>query len=295
MTLASKIVRALVLTGFGINCDYETQDALTSAGAETDRIHINQLIDQARRGEGLSNYHILAVDGGFSWADDHGAGVLLGLKLRSHLGEQIQDFIAAGKLIIGICNGFQALVNMGLLPAFDGDYRKRTVALTANDCGNFRDDWVYLGVDPETQCVFTKGLKAIELPIRHGEGKFYAPPEVLDRLRQSGQVVLRYCRPEHHEDPDLRGQAEQYLGQAQGLFPFNPNGSLDDIAGICDPTGRIFGLMPHPEAFHHLTNHPAWTRLVEQRKRRGLPPPDWEGDGLKIFRNAVRFAQEHLL
>jgi len=295
MTLASKRVRALVLTGFGINCDYETQDALNAAGAEADRIHINQLIDQARRGEGLSNYHILAVDGGFSWADDHGAGVLLGLKLRSHLGEQIQEFITAGKLIIGICNGFQALVNMGLLPGFDGDYRKRTVALTANDCGNFRDDWVYLGVDPETRCVFTKGLQAIELPIRHGEGKFYAPPEVLDRLRQSGQVVLRYCRPGHHPDPDLKGQAEQHLVQAQGLFPFNPNGSLDDIAGICDPTGRIFGLMPHPEAFHHLTNHPAWTRAVEQRKRRGLPPPDWAGDGLKIFRNAVRFAQEHLL
>jgi len=294
MTLVSKRVRALVLTGFGINCDYETQYALNLAGAEADRVHINQLIDQARRGRGLGDYHILAVDGGFSWADDHGAGVLLGLKLKCRLGEQIQEFIAAGKLIIGICNGFQALVNMGLLPGFDGDYQKRTVALTANDCGNFRDDWVYLGVDPASKCVFTKGLETIDLPIRHGEGKFYAPPEVLDRLGDSGQVVLRYCRPEQQGGRDLRDQAGPHYRPAQGLFPFNPNGSLDDIAGICDPTGRVFGLMPHPEAFHHLTNHPDWPGLVEQRKRRGLPL-DWEGHGLKIFRNAVRFAQEHLL
>lgn len=273
-------VKALVLTGFGINCDYETEYALNKAGAAAKRVHINQLIEWSRHDQPLNRYHILAVDGGFSWADDHGAGVLLGLKLRSHLGGQIRDFISAGKLIIGICNGFQALVNMGLLPGFDRDYQARSVALTSNDCGNFRDAWVHLAVDPDTKCVFTRGIETIDLPIRHAEGKFYAPAEVIKRLRGSGQVVLRYARPDH--TPARQG------------FPYNPNGSLDDIAGICDETGRIFGLMPHPEAFHHLTNHPDWTRTIEAKKRQGILVADWEGEGLKILRNAVKFVDENL-
>lgn len=293
-------VRALVLTGFGINCDNETQYALTRAGASADRIHINRLIELSRQGRGLADYQILAVDGGFSWADDHGAGVLLGVKLNSRLGDQIQGFIEAGKLIIGICNGFQALVNMGLLPGFDGDYRTRSVALAANDCGNFRDDWVHLSVDPGSKCVFTRGIESIDLPIRHGEGKFFAPPELIERLRASGQVAMRYAKPDYTPEEAIR----RYRGSpsrspeyhpAQGAFPYNPNGSLDDIAGICDGTGRIFGLMPHPEGFHHRINHPDWGRLQEQRRRKGLPPLDGEGDGLKIFQNAVNFVRENLL
>ena len=281
MSEQDKKVRALVLTGFGINCDSETQYAMSKAGAQADRIHINRLIEECRDGSGLDDYHLLAIDGGFSWADDHGAGVLLGLKLRSHIGRQIEEFIAEGKLVIGICNGFQAMVNMGLLPGFEGDYRARTVALTANDCGNFRDDWVCLAVDPGTRCVFTKGLETIDLPIRHGEGKFYAPPETIKRLKDSGQVVLRYARPDYEP--------------AQREFPYNPNGSLDDIAGICDETGRVFGLMPHPEAFHHLTCHPDWTRTTDKIRRQGLGHSDWEGHGIKILRNAVRYAEETLL
>ncbi|MBU2552151.1 MAG: phosphoribosylformylglycinamidine synthase subunit PurQ, partial [Proteobacteria bacterium] len=178
-------------------------------------------------------------------------------------------------------NGFQALVNMGLLPGMNRDYRARTVALTANDCGNFRDDWVHLAVDPGTSCIFTKGLDRLELPVRHGEGKFYAPPEVIERLQKRGQVALRYAGPDFEP--------------ARGVFPYNPNGSLDDIAGVCDETGRVFGLMPHPEAFHHLTRHPQWTRLLDIEQRRTMSPADWEGRGLRIFRNAVEYVRENLL
>ncbi|MBW2087308.1 MAG: phosphoribosylformylglycinamidine synthase subunit PurQ [Deltaproteobacteria bacterium] len=253
-----KKARALVLSGFGINCDLETEYALRCAGAEAERVHVNELISLCRQGPGLASYHILVLDGGFSWADDHGAGVLLGLKLRSHLGDHLEEFITAGKLIFGICNGFQALVNMGLLPGMDGDYQTRTVALTANDCGNFRNDWVCLVADPGSRCVFTRSLTRIDLPIRHAEGKFYASSETIHRLKDSGQVALRYATPDYEP--------------AQGAFPYNPNGSLDDIAGICDETGRIFGLMPHPEAFHHLSNHPDWTRTLDRMRRSGQTP-----------------------
>ncbi len=286
-------VKTLVVTGFGINCDNETQYAFNRAGSSADRVHINQLIEDGRQGRGLKDYHVLAVDGGFSWADDHGAGVLLSLKLKSHLGAQIEEFIADGKLIIGICNGFQALVNMGLLPGFGGDYQTRSVALTANECGNFRDDWVRMIGDPASPCVFTRGIEEIDLPIRHGEGKFVAPAEVLDRLRSGGQVALRYAKPAY--EADRRDDRPAPYVAAGGEYPHNPNGSLDDIAGICDETGRIFGLMPHPEGFHHLTNHPDWTRRQDMRRRKGLPLLDWEGGGMKIFHNAVDYVAENLL
>lgn len=288
-------VKALVLTGFGINCDYETQYACRQVGAEADIIHINELIDLSRTRQGLSQYHIFVVDGGFAWADDHGAGVLLGLKIKSHLGAQIDEFIADGKLIIGICNGFQALVNMGLLPGFDNDYHTRAVALAANE-RNYRDQWVNLVANQESPCIFTKGIEQIDLPIRHGEGKFFAPQNVIDRLEANGQIVLRYAKP--LPEP-RRGQPHVYpkptYAPARGEYPFNPNGSLDDIAGICDETGRVFGLMPHPEGYHHLTSHPDWTRLVDHRKRWDKPLPDSRGDGLKVFTNAVDYVIQHLL
>jgi len=274
-------VRVLVLTGFGINCDYETQYAFSQAGARADRVHINELIEAGRSADCLAPYHIFVVDGGFSWADDHGAGVLLGLKLNSHLGDRLANFIEAGKLIIGICNGFQALVNMGLLPGFDGDYQTRSVALIPNDCGNFRDQWVRLKADPGSRCVFTRGIDRLELPVRHGEGKFFTSPEIIDRLKANGQMALRYAGPDFEP--------------AGGVFPDNPNGSLDDIAGICDETGRVFGLMPHPEAFHHLTNHPDWTRTLDSLKRRGQTPSSLDGQGLQILKNAVRYVEDNLL
>jgi len=275
-------VRALVITGYGLNCDYETNHALTLAGAESDRIHINELIlgDHSESMVKLETYHILVVGGGFSWADDHGAGVLLASKLKFNLGEQIERFVAQGKLIIGICNGFQAIVNFGLLPGFDGNYNERTVAIIHNDSGNFIDAWVNLKVNHRSPCVFTKGIDLIPLPVRHGEGKFYAPEKDIRRLIERNQVVMQYA--------DETGKT------ADGRWPVNPNGSLRDIAGICDPTGRIFGLMPHPEAFNHWSNHPDWTRMRETLRRKGKRVEDRESTGVRIFRNAVNYIRKEI-
>lgn len=270
-------VKALVPTGYGLNCDYETDFILKLAGAESHRVHINDVIQAEKNGGGtrLGTYHILVLGGGFSWADDHGAGVVLASKLRFNLGKEIERFIGQGKLIIGICNGFQTLVNLGLLPALDGNDRKRRIAITYNDSGNFIDAWVHLKVNPDTPCIFTRGIDSIDLPVRHGEGKFYAQGDDLDRLMQNNQVVIQYA--------DEKGDP------ADGHWPQNPNGSLRDIAGICDPTGRVFGLMPHPEGFNHPTNHPNWSWRKEQRIRGGENPLDPEGAGVKIFRNAVDY------
>jgi len=272
--------KALVLTGYGLNCDYETDYALKLAGAQSERIHINELIATETAGTKISieDYHILVLGGGFSWADDHGAGVLMASKLRQHLGDQIEQFIEDGKLIFGICNGFQCLVNLGLLPAFEYHYNKRWLALTYNDSGNFIDTWINLKINSESPCVFTKGMASIELPVRHGEGKLYAADEDVDRLFVNNQVVLQY--------------ADENGDEARGQWPFNPNGSLKDIAGICDPSGRIFGLMPHPEAFNHYTNHPDWTRKKEAMSRQGNFKIAEEGEGIRIFRNAVEYVKD---
>ena len=270
-------VKALVLTGYGLNCDYETDFCLNLAGAKSQRVHINELIGDGNTGAkpNLRDYHIFVFGGGFSWADDHGAGVLMASKLKHHLGKQIEHFIEDGKLIIGICNGFQALVNLGLLPCYEDKYRERRVALTYNDSGNFIDAWVNLKVNHESPCIFTKGLSNLELPVRHGEGKFYAEAEDIDRLFNNNQVVLQYA--------DGKGE------EAHGQWPLNPNGSLRDIAGVCDFSGRIFGIMPHPEAFNHFTNHPDWTRKKEAFMRQGKAITSEEGDGVTIFRNAVEY------
>jgi phosphoribosylformylglycinamidine synthase I len=253
---------------------------LKLAGAQSERIHINELIatETADTKISLEDYHILVFGGGFSWADDHGAGVLMASKLRQHLGDQIEQFIEDGKLIFGICNGFQCLVNLGLLPAFEYQYNKRCIALTCNDSGNFIDTWINLKINSESPCVFTKGMASIELPVRHGEGKLYAADEDIDRLFVNNQVVLQY--------------ADENGDEARSQWPFNPNGSLKDIAGICDPSGRIFGLMPHPEAFNHYTNHPDWTRKKEVMSRQGNFKIAEEGEGIRIFRNAVEYIKD---
>ena len=272
-----KQVKAMVLTGYGLNCDNETDFSLRLAGADSRKVHINELIENAGKDPEnvLQGYGILVFGGGFSWADDHGAGVLMASKIRRHLGEQIASFVAAGNLILGICNGFQALVNLGLLPGFNRKYQERQVALTYNDSGNFIDTWVKLKINSESPCVFTKGMSAAEFPVRHGEGKFYAAGDTIDQLFKNRQVVLQYA--------DESGEP------AQGKSPFNPNGSLKDIAGICDPTGRIFGLMPHPEAYNHYTNHPDWHRQKLLLAKEGQNIETREGLGITLFRNAVNY------
>jgi len=256
--------KVLVLTGYGINCDYETQHAFNLVGADAKRVHINDIIDKI---ENLENYQILALPGGFSFGDDISSGKVLANKIKFNIIDQLQKFINNGKLIIGICNGFQSMVKLGILPAIDRNYKKQTVTLTFNDSGRFEDRWVYLKANPNSKCVFTKNMDMIYLPVRHGEGKFATTQENLQRLKKNSHVVFQYV--------DDKGNL--------GKYPWNPNGSLENIAGICDETGRIFGLMPHPEAFLYKTNHPRWTREKLED----------EGMGVKVFRNAVEFIKEN--
>ena len=265
-------ISVCVLTGYGLNCDHETAHAFKLAGARARRVHINALIDGT---ETLDEFQMLAFIGGFSWADDHGAGVIQAVRMKTNIGEQILDFVQRGNLVIAICNGFQTLVNLGLLPGFDGDYRTRSVAVTYNDCGRFRDDWVHLRVNADSPCVFTRGFEHLEFPIRHGEGKFFAAPEVMEKLAAGGQIVLQYAASDGRP--------------AEGRFPANPNGSIADVAGICDSTGRVFGLMPHPEAYNHPTNHPDWTR------HKAIAPESWKTQtneltpGVRLLKNGVDF------
>ncbi len=258
--------KVLILTGYGINCDIETKHAFDLAGAQAGRIHLTDLLNGKVK---LADYHILALPGGFSFGDDIASGKVLANMIKYNLGDQLQEFIEEGKLIIGICNGFQAMVKMGILPAFDGDYSRQDVTLTFNDSGRFEDRWVHLNANTFSKCVFTRWIKNIYLPVRHGEGKFMVKnPQVLERLKKNNHIVFQYV--------DIDGTPAGY--------PENPNGSIDNIAAICDGTGRIFGMMPHPEAFQHKTNHPAWTREE-------LPE---EGAGMAIFRNAVDYAKKNL-
>ena len=262
--------RALILTGYGINCDRETAFAFEACGAEAVRVHVNDLIDGHDR---LSNYQILSFPGGFSYGDDISSGKVLANKVKTHLQDTVAGFVEAGGLVIGICNGFQVMVKYGLLGAAAGAGREQVATLTTNDSSRYEDRWVQLEAEGD-RCIFTRGVQRLYLPVAHGEGKFFADRETLEALEKAGCVVLRYG--------DGQG------GPARSLFPWNPNGSLNDIAGICDPTGRVFGMMPHPERHLHLTNHPRWTQIKDRALREGNPLPR-EGDGMQIFRNAVEY------
>lgn len=272
-----KKVRSIVISGNGTNCEVETAQACRLAGSdEVDIVHISDLIYGIKR---LDDYHFLNLAGGFLDGDDLGAAQAGANRFRyatvkgtgERLLEQLLGFIKAGKLVLGVCNGFQLMVKLGLLPGFDGRYTQPEVTLTYNDSGRFEDRWTYLRVNRNSPCVFTDDLDHFYLPVRHGEGKFITrDASVLERLHAEGLVVLQYTQAESDE-PTME-------------YPYNPNGSTDAIAGVCDPTGRLFGLMPHPEAYLHYTNHPRWTREK-------LPE---EGQGLALFKSAVHFIRKHL-
>jgi phosphoribosylformylglycinamidine synthase I len=249
--------RVLVLRAPGTNCDEEAAFAWQMAGAEAETWHVGRVVEHP---EGLDSFQILTLPGGFSYGDDLGSGKILATRLGTVLGDPLRRFLDRGGLVLGICNGFQVLVKAGLLPGASS--RVGPATLTFNDSGHFEARWVRLiptpGLTP-----FLDDDQPIELPVAHGEGKFVlAETEGLARLEAAGQVVLRYADAEGRPTLD---------------HPANPNGSPGAVAGLCDPTGRIFGLMPHPERFVDPLHHPRWTR-------RGLVG---EADGLRIFRNAV--------
>lgn len=274
----SNNVRVAVLFGFGINCDRETAAVFDMVGGTSERLHVNNLVQGNRS---LEEFDILAVPGGFSFGDHLGSGRLLGNRLRFALRDQLQKFVISGKPIIGICNGFQALVKTGLLPgpesaSLEPDLIQRA-SLTLNNTGRYEDRWVTLEFDSESPCIWTKGIQRIECPVRHGEGRFVMPTDAdLDRLSSNHQLTVRYVDP----------LTESGSGLSDDLLPFplSPNGSMRNIAGICDPTGLVFGLMPHPEAFYTMWLHPEHTSM-------NLEDDQWEGSGLQIFRNAVEYVR----
>ncbi|MDD4952180.1 MAG: phosphoribosylformylglycinamidine synthase subunit PurQ, partial [Desulfovibrionaceae bacterium] len=245
-------VNALVITGYGTNCEQESAHAVRQSGA--DSVKIVYFSDLAAEKADIRNYNYLIFPGGFLDGDELGAAQAAALRWRhartlsnEPLLDQLTAFLDAGGLILGICNGFQLLVKLGLLPASTGEYFTREVSLSHNDSARFEDRWVHLRVNPDSNCVFTKGLDALYLPVRHGEGKIIPKDDqTLDKLVKKQLIALQYADPETLEPTQK--------------YPYNPNGSPLGIAGLSDPTGRILGLMPHPEAFNHRTNHPGWTR-----------------------------------
>ena len=251
-------VKTLIIRAPGTNCDTETAFAFEQAGAEASLMHVNRLIRGEQR---LSNYQIMVIPGGFTYGDDIAAGKVLANELRLKLGEDIPRFVEDGGLILGICNGFQVMVKAGILPRpVNGS--PPLLTLMTNDSGKFECRWVHLRVNKKSPCVFIQGIDSLYLPVAHAEGKIVADPKVLPEL----DVVLYYT--------------DEY-GNSQVGYPYNPNGSVGNIAGIGDTSGRIFALMPHPERHIRGTQHPQWTRLGAKE----------HGDGFQIFLNAVKWAK----
>jgi len=261
--------RVLILRAPGTNCDQETAFAFQTAGGKPDVVHLNRLLENPRL---AADYQILAIPGGFSYGDDISAGRIFGNQIRHHLRDCLAQFKAAGKLIIGICNGLQILVKSGVLLPDRAD--EPIATLTLNESGKFEDRWIYLRVVSD-KCVFLRGIEQMYLPIAHAEGKFVARDEAtLKRLDAAGQLVLRYAAGPEIQNSEFRIQNSD----VPLPYPANPNGAQLNVAGLCDETGRVFGLMPHPERHIDPTHHPRWTR--EKRER---------GDGLAVFENAVRY------
>jgi len=245
--------RTLIIRSAGTNCDVELTHAFQLAGSDTEAIHLNALVDSP---DTLDRFDLIGLPGGFSFGDDISAGRILANRLKHRLLPALRRYVAAGKPIIGICNGFQVLIKMGLLPDFDPTSDAppaQTATLADNTLPRFVDRWVNLHAEPASQCIWTQGIDELPLPIAHGEGRFVASDETLDRLEANGQVALRYAGD-------------------------NPNGSMRDIAGVCDASGVVFGLMPHPERFTHPRNHPDFPGVGD------------EAIGLRLFQNAVEHA-----
>lgn len=276
--------RVLVLRTAGINCDEETALAFRLAGGQVETLHVGLFLRRERR---LDEFHILAVPGGFSYGDDLGAGTVLANQLRSHLASELDAFVASGRLVIGICNGFQVLVRLGLLPGWGGE---KAISLVENTSGKFEDRWVHLRVETD-RCPFLRrdarrasGPVILRLPVAHKEGRFLVRgPEALERLREGDQIALRYVDPE----AGCEGGARSY--------PQNPNGSVEAIAGIINPQGNVFGLMPHPERHRRRLHDPLWTRRRAEIARGSIDDEERGGDGFCFFENAVAYTRAQWL
>ena len=265
--------KILVMSGYGINCETETAHAFEKAGGLPEIVHINDII---RRKKNLVDYDIIVFPGGFSYGDDTGSGNAFANKLKNNLWEDIMEFINSGKLILGVCNGFQIMVSLGLFSLSGTEYGRRTAALLANTQDRYECRWVNIRHD-NSRCVFTKGIGITHVPVAHGEGRFHCDDATLKKLKENNQIVFTYC--------DAAG------GDAKG-FPENPNGSLENIAAICDTSGRIMGMMPHPERGLYAASEPEFHLKKELAKRKGIVLNEINEINFMIFRNAVEFARK---
>jgi phosphoribosylformylglycinamidine synthase len=262
--MSTALPRAVILSGHGLNCEDETAEAFAVAGARPEIVHVDDLAAAPWK---LDDAQLAAVPGGFSYGDDFGAGVALGARLRVKLGDHLARFVARGGLLAGLCNGCQVLVALGLV-----GHGRDSVTVAPNAVGSYQCRWVTLKV-AAPHSPWLAGIDTLHVPVAHGEGQFVLAPGEVARLSADGMVAVRYTGPDG--------------APAAGAFPANPNGSPDDIAGITDATGRVIAMMPHPERalrFHH---RPDWTAIADELRRAGRPIPEW-GDGLQVFRNAVR-------
>ncbi len=256
------------MSGYGINSEMETQVALARAGMAADIVHINDLIAGDRS---MADYRLLVFPGGFSYGDDTGAGNAYANRVRNNLWDELQEFMDGDNLVLGICNGFQILANLGLVPAFDRTCA-REIALMPNRLGRLECRFVTL--KPANANLWTTGIERISCPVAHGEGNLSCSKETLRKMKQKKMVAFTYCR----ED----------LSPADGEYPYNPNGSVEDIAGITSANGRVLGLMPHPERAMEVTNLYDWPLLREQARREGRALPA-EPPNMQLFRNIVKY------
>lgn len=266
--------KVCILRVGGTNCDFETKIAFEEAGAEAEIIHTNKAVKQ-----GLEQYHIITIPGGFSYGDYVRAGAIWAKRLAAKLGGTMAKLVEEERLVLGICNGFQVLVEMGLLPGFEGMSKIPQASLAVNVSAKYECRWVYLKHVGSGKCAFTKLIPkgaVLRMPVAHAEGRFILPKEkekeYLAKMYINGQIIFKYCL----ED----GKS------AEGKYPYNPNGSIEDIAAICNPKGNLMSLMPHPERAIFYWQLPDWTRLDEF--------PTY-CDGMLIFKSAVEYAREHLV
>ncbi len=280
---ATAAVRVLVPTGYGLNCEAETASAFALLGAQVELIHVSDLLAEPGR---LASVSILAFIGGFSFGDHVASGRVFANRLRYGLGAELARFVADGGLAIGMCNGFQVMTKLGLLPGHNDDSSEgapteggdstdtalaaQTASVIGNDRLGYRNAWVRMAIDPESPCVWTRGIETLESPSRHGEGKLvFADDALAQRLSAAHQIPLRYI---------------DESGASTEAWPANPSGSPGGAAGLCDPSGRVFGLMPHPEAFLYPENHPRWIGKRDAGEDPGV------GAGLQLFANGLRAA-----
>ncbi len=270
-----KTVKSLIITGFGINCEEELSAAYRLSGAEAPIIHLNDILV---KGFNIHDFDILNFPGGFAFGDDISSGKVLANKIKykklksgNTFLDEIKRFLSVGKYVLGICNGFQVLVKLGLLPNIGGEVDQE-VTLTHNNSGKYENRWVYCKVSEGTQTPFLKGMEQFAVPVRHGEGKLILKnKEIESKILAQGLNCLTYC--------DAKGNSTD-------VYPMNPNGAALNCAGLTDPSGQVFGLMPHPEAYLSLYNHPDWGRM-----KRENPGISEDGEGLQIFRNIVQHIQ----